>query len=440
MTRTRTGVWFVGARGNVAATAITGARGIARGTIDDTGMVTAREPCTRLNLPPVDGFVFAGHDIAERPLLHTATDLADSGIVDRATLEAVADDLRGIDERVETGTARNCGSAVSLADGDTLDGVDGDRGVSEVVEQIRADYAAFLEEHDVDRLVVVNLASSEPPVRDPERYDTLDAFESALEADDADLPASSLYAYAALVDGHPYVNFTPSTGSELGGLRELADRENVPHVGRDAKTGETLLKTALGPMFAGRNLRVMSWDGFNILGNGDGKVLDDDENKAGKLQSKGGVLSEVLGDDAHNRVRIDYTPSLGDWKTAWDHVHFEGFMNTKMTLQFTWQGADSALAAPLVLDLVRLVAYADERGEGGTQTHLASFFKEPMDVDEHDLSRQFAMLESYVEAHRDAEAEPAGAVRTDGSGGDEGAVGVDAEANADTDANAEAER
>lgn len=436
MTRTRTGVWFVGARGNVAATAISGARGIARGTTDDTGMVTAREPCTRLDLAPVDGFVFAGHDIAERPLLHTATDLADSGIVDRGTLEAVADDLREIDERVETGTARNCGSAVSLADGDTLDS---DHGVSEVVEQIRADYAAFAEEQDVDRLVVVNLASSEPPVRDPERYDTLDAFEAALDADDPDLPASSLYAYAALVDGHPYVNFTPSTGSELGGLRELADRENVPHVGRDAKTGETLLKTALGPMFAGRNLRVMSWDGFNILGNGDGKVLDDDENKAGKLQSKGGVLSEVLGSDAHNRVRIDYTPSLGDWKTAWDHVHFEGFMGTKMTLQFTWQGADSALAAPLVLDLVRLVSHADEHGEGGTQTHLASFFKEPMDVDEHDLSRQFAMLESYVDDHPDGtEAESTEPIRTDG--GDAEADGGGVDAGRDADANREAER
>ncbi|SFR68606.1 inositol-3-phosphate synthase [Halogeometricum limi] len=423
MTRTRTGVWFVGARGNVATTAITGARGIARGTTDGTGMVTAREPCSLLDLPDVDGFVFGGHDIADRPLLHTATELADSDIVDRETLEAVADDLREIDGRVKTGTARNCGSAVSLADGDTLDR---DHSVSEVVEQIRTDFADFVDETGVDRLVVVNLASSEPPVRDAAKYDTLAAFEDAVESDDADLPASSLYAYAALVDGHPYVNFTPSTGSELGGLRELADRENVPHVGRDAKTGETLLKTALGPMFAGRNLDVLSWDGFNILGNGDGKVLEDDENKAGKLQSKGGVLSNILGPNMHNRVRIDYTPSLGDWKTAWDHVHFEGFMGTKMSLQFTWQGADSSLAAPLVLDLVRLVSHADERGEGGVQKHLASFFKEPMDVAEHDLSRQFAMLESYVESHRDDADETVDPVsmRTDGSG-----IDADTEAN-----------
>ncbi|ELZ34181.1 myo-inositol-1-phosphate synthase [Halogeometricum pallidum JCM 14848] len=93
MTRTRTGVWFVGARGNVAATATTGARGIARGTTDDTGTVTAREPYTRLGLPGVEGFAFGGRDIAERPLLHAATehDLSRQFAVP----EAYAEDRRG---------------------------------------------------------------------------------------------------------------------------------------------------------------------------------------------------------------------------------------------------------------------------------------------------------------------------------------------------------
>jgi myo-inositol-1-phosphate synthase len=162
--------------------------------------------------------------------------------------------------------------------------------------------------------------------------------EAALDDDDPDIPASSLYAYAALVDGHPYVNFTPNTGSALGGLQELAETEGVPHMGRDGKTGETLLKSALAPMFAGRNLHVMSWEGHNILGNDDGLVLEDEDNKAGKLASKGGVLDSLLPNLEHNRVRIDYTPSLGDWKTAWDYIHFRGFLGTEMKLQLTWEG------------------------------------------------------------------------------------------------------
>ncbi|MBX0296129.1 inositol-3-phosphate synthase [Haloarcula nitratireducens] len=394
---TETGVWLIGARGNVATTAITGARAMARGETDTTGLVTGRAPYSKLALPDIEGFVFGGHDVRERSLLETARGLSENGVPKPDVVEEVADDLRAIDDRIETGTAINCGTAVDdLADRESLE----DRlAVGEVVDQIRDDYESFGRGHDLDRLVVVNVASTEPPLEDPDRYDTREAVERAIENDDRELPASALYAYAALVDGHPYVNFTPSTGSALGGLEELARERAVPHTGRDAKTGETLVKSALAPMFAGRNLRVKAWEGHNILGNGDGKVLEDDRNKAGKIASKGDVLSSLLPDIGHNRVRIDYTPSLDDWKTAWDYIHFEGFLNTEMKMQFTWEGSDSALAAPLVLDLVRLLAHADEHDESGLQPQLASFFKAPLGVEEHNLSRQFAMLDEYVERH-----------------------------------------
>ncbi len=396
-----TGVWLVGARGNVATSAVVGARAVAAGVVGTTGMVTERDPCARLDLPPVGGFVFGGHDVREDSLLSRAREMARSGPPTPETVEAVADDLTAIDREVETGTAVNCGRAVDALADRTLDA-----DAAGVVEQIREDLRAFRERHSLDRVVVVNLASTEPALADPERYDTLDAFEAAVKAGDPDLPASSLYAYAALSAGHPYVNFTPSAGASLGGLRELAEREGVPHAGRDAKTGETLVKTALGPMFAARNFDVLAWEGHNVLGNDDGKVLEDEENKAGKLASKGDVLDGILGEEFHNRVRIDYTPSLGDWKTAWDYVHFRGFFGTEMTMQFTWEGADSALAAPLVLDLVRLVAHADERGAAGALPHLASFFKSPEGIEEHDLSRQFDVLRDYVARHADGESRP----------------------------------
>jgi myo-inositol-1-phosphate synthase len=392
-----TGVWLIGARGNVATTAMVGARAIARGATGTEGMVTERAPCDALDLPAVESLVFGGHDIQTGSVVERAERLSErNGVPDRDTLDAVRDDLGAIDDRIETGTARNCGRAVAdLADESA---VDDSLSLREVIERIRADYDAFREENDLDRVVVVNVASSEPMPADPDRYDSIEAIERALDADEP-LPASSLYAYAALSEGHPFVNFTPNAANALGGLRELAERENVPHMGRDGKTGETLLKSALAPMFAGRNLRVRSWEGHNILGNGDGEVLEDDANKAGKLASKGGVLDEILDYPTHNRVRIDYTPALGDWKTAWDDIRFQGFLDTDMKLQFTWEGSDSALAAPLVLDLVRLLAYADERGEGGLQPHLASFFKDPLGVDEHDLSRQFEALSAYAERH-----------------------------------------
>jgi len=360
-------------------------------------MVTAREPMADLDLPAVDDLVFGGHDIREQSIEETVEKANEAGgVPDAKTLDAVREDLREIDERVTMGTARKCGQVVEdLSD----DKVTGEGTLEEIVSQIRSDYEAFATEQDVDQLVVVNVASTEPPIKGDSEFDTLEKLETAIEEDNSDLPASSLYAYAALVDEYPYVNFTPSTGSALGGLRELAVENNVPHMGRDGKTGETLVKSALAPMFAGRNLQVLSWEGHNILGNRDGLVLEDDANKEGKIESKGNLLEQILGYDHHNAVRIDYTPSLGDWKTAWDHIHFQGFLGTKMKMQFTWEGSDSALAAPLVLDLIRLVTYADEHGEGGEQPQLASFFKSPQGVDEHDLSVQLQKLYDYSERH-----------------------------------------
>ena len=129
-------------------------------------------------------------------------------------------------------------------------------------------------------------------------------------------------------------------------------------MGYDGKTGETLLKSMLAPMFANRNLQVMSWVGHNIFGNMDGKVLDDPANKKSKVTSKDRLLGEILGYSPQTLVTIEYIASMGDWKTAWDHIHFQGFLGTPMTLQFIWQGCDSLLAAPLVLDLVRFTERA----------------------------------------------------------------------------------
>ena len=140
----------------------------------------------------------------------------------------------------------------------------------------------------------------------------------------------------------------------------------------------------------------MSWVGHNIFGNRDGQILDDPVNKASKVSTKDQVVHQILGYKPSTLVTIEYIPDMGDWKTAWDHIHFKGFMGTAMTLQFTWQGCDSLLAAPLAIDLARLADLEKQRGGRGLMKHLASFFKSPEGVPENDFFRQFTMLEEYV--------------------------------------------
>jgi myo-inositol-1-phosphate synthase len=212
------------------------------------------------------------------------------------------------------------------------------------------------------------------------------------------VPPSLLYAAAALDLGFAHINFTPSTGSELPALHALALARGAVHAGSDGKTGQTLVKTALAPMFAIRRLPITSWVSHNILGNDDGRALDDPARRASKQRSKSAGLAAILGYAPDAPVAIQYVPSYGDWKVAWDRVVFEGFGGASMTLELTWRGSDTALAAPLCIDLIRLVEMAQRRGERGVLGHLALFFKNPMGATEHRLERQWQALLEHLGA------------------------------------------
>lgn len=389
------GVWLIGALGSVATTVILGALALRHGLTDTVGMITATEPFHGLGLVPVEAMEFGGCDIRQGSLVHAAHQLAqDVGIRDLAAIKDIENDLALVEKDIRLGTAANCGEAINkLAVGTVRCGA----AVREHIEDVAASIEAFRSSKGLDDVVVVNLASTEPPPAHHACHEDLSAFEACLDNNEsASLRASTVYAYAAIASGCPYINFTPSSAALFPAMVQFAEHKRVPVMGNDGKTGETLVKSALAPMFTCRNLEVLSWEGFNILGNMDGRVLDHPDNRESKIRTKDGVLAEILGYAPHSRVRIDYVPSLGDQKTAWDFIHFRGFLGAKMSLQFVWQGYDSLLAAPLVLDLVRWAEFAKRRGEAGLMPHLACYFKAPLGVSQHRLYEQFRMLENYA--------------------------------------------
>lgn len=397
MARRRLGIWIVGAKGGVATSVIVGLVALRKGLTGDHGLVSQLPAFAGLDLPAWKDLVVGGHDIRDVTLYDEAVKFhRDNRVLDEKLLADCKADLLKIEKQIVPGTILNVGS--------TIEGFATDSKVPRAetaraaIERIQADFKQFKAAHSLDDIIVVNLASTEPPVDEdtlPPRWKDL---EKLLDKPGRKFPlaASSIYAIAALDLSHPYINFTPSAGSAPAAICELAIARGVCHMGHDGKTGETLLKSALAPMFAYRNLQVMSWVGHNILGNVDGKVLNDPANKKSKVRSKDRLLHQILGYSPQTLVSIEYIESLGDWKTAWDHVHFKGFLGAPMVLQFTWQGCDSLLAAPLVIDLVRFTDLARRRGETGLLTFLASFFKSPLGVQEHDFVRQVEMLEAWA--------------------------------------------
>ena len=379
-TEERTGLWLVGARGSVATTVATGLALITAGGAGTDGLVTEQAELAGLRLVALDGIVVGGHDVTEVPLAKRAAQLADAGVIPHDALRLVADQLDRDCARVRIGHRE--GAEPQLA----------------AVERLAGDIRAFAEAESLARVVVVNVSSTEPVVESDPAHESLDALESAWAAGESPLPPSSVYAAAAFTAGAAFVDFTPSTGARLPALAALAERHGVPWAGSDGKTGETLVKSVLAPMFAARALRVRSWAGTNLLGGGDGATLADPQAMESKARSKARGLEAMLGHPVDGPVHIDNIADLGDWKTAWDHLTFSGFLGTRMSMQFTWQGCDSSLAAPLVIDLARLADLALRRGEVGALPALGFFFKDPVDSDEHRLFEQHRALTEWATA------------------------------------------
>ena len=396
MTRPRIGIWFIGAKGGVASTAAVGLIALRKGLVGTTGLVTELPLFAPLKLADWADFVVGGHDIRDARLYDEALRMhTESRAIDRGLIDGCRAELEEIDKNVRPGSVLNVGPTIAgLAGGEVRGRRETPR---EMIERVASDLRAFATEHRLAHTIVVNVASTDPPANAPlpRRWSDLSKLIDAPQP--CPLPASSLYAIAALDLGLSYINFTPSLGATPAAIGELAIDRGTRHMGYDGKTGETLLKSTLAPMFARRNLNVMSWVGHNIFGNMDGRVLDDPVNKQAKVTSKDRLLAQILGYSPQTLVTIEYIRSLGDWKTAWDHIHFQGFLGTPMAMQFTWQGCDSLLAAPLVLDLVRLTERAWRAGETGVLAFLASFFKSPLGTDDHDFTRQFQELEGWVE-------------------------------------------
>ena len=403
MAERKTGLWIIGAWGGVATTAVVGLLNLQKKLVKPIGLTTELPEFSNVDkMPAWDRFVPAGYEIRKCSFGEAADDLINQRALETQAVAPVRDDLAAIDERILPGFLANSGKVVEkMADRFRSEKLT----PRETISAIQTDLKAFVTQNQLEHLIVVNLMSTEPVCeyfRNPDEHKTewenWDAFRALIDSsEEPPVPASTLYAVAALEAGFDFVNFTPSLGATPPALEQLAKQTDTRFFGNDGKTGETLMKSVLAPMFAHRNLHVMSWVGHNIFGNRDGIVLDDPRNKATKVSSKNHLLEQILGYAPQTLVSIEYIQSLGDWKTAWDHIHFQGFLGTPMTLQFTWQGCDSLLAAPLVLDLARLTELARERNFTGRMDFLACFFKSPIREEEQSFVRQFEKLEQWLQ-------------------------------------------
>lgn len=254
---------------------------------------------------------------------------------------------------------------------------------------LMADIEEFKTKNDCSRLVMIWCASTETYIQESEVHASLENFEKGLYENDPAISPSMIYAYAALRSGVPFINGAPNLSCDIPAILELAAETSLPIAGKDFKTGQTLMKTILGPGLKSRLLGIDGWFSTNILGNRDGEVLDDAESFKTKEVSKLSVLDSILEPDEYpelykdmyHKVRINYYPPKGDDKESWDNIDIFGWLGYKMQIKVNFLCKDSILAAPVVLDLALFMDLALRADMKGIQEWLSFYFKSPQTLE-----------------------------------------------------------
>ncbi|MBA3461568.1 MAG: inositol-3-phosphate synthase, partial [Deltaproteobacteria bacterium] len=332
--------------GAVATTFIAGVLAIRKGIGKPIGSLTQlghirlgkrtdnRSPAIKdyVSLANLDDIVFGGWDIFPENTYQAALK---AGVLDKHEhLEPIKAEL----EAIKPMTA-----VFEQAYVKKLNGPNVKKGTSKMhlAQQLMEDIKTFKATNGCDRLIAVWCGSTEVYRTPSDVHSSLAKFEAGLEASSDDIAPSQIYAYACLKMGVPYANGAPNLSLDTTALMELARKQGLPVTGKDFKTGQTLLKTVLAPMFKARMLGLKGWYSTNILGNRDGEVLDDPESFKSKEVSKLGVIDHILqpelypdlyGDISHV-VRINYYPPRGDNKEGWDNIDIVGWLGYPMQIK-----------------------------------------------------------------------------------------------------------
>ncbi len=406
------GVLWVGL-GAVATTFIAGVENIRRGSARPIGSITQmgtirlgkrtdkRSPLIKdfIPLASLDDLVFGAWD----PIPDDAyTAALRAGVLDRHEhLEPISGFLKGIKPMPAVFDQ----SYVKRLEGKHVKPGNSKR---EMADALRKDIKQFKTKNKCDRLVMVWCASTEIFISPGPAHWTVEAFEKAIDANDPTIAPSMLYAYAAIMEKVPFANGAPNLTCDFPAMEQLAKTKGVPIGGKDFKTGQTMVKTVLSPMFKARMLGVAGWYSTNILGNRDGEVLDDPESFKTKEESKLGVLEYILQPELYpelygkmyHKVRINYYPPRGDNKEGWDNIDIFGWLGYPMQIKVDFLCRDSILAAPLVLDLALFFDLAQRAGLTGIQEWLSFYFKSPQVAPglypEHDLFIQQMKLKNTL--------------------------------------------
>ena len=214
--------------------------------------------------------------------------------------------------------------------------------------------------------------------------------------------ATRWYAEQALEARVGFVNGIPVFIASDPEWQERFSRANTPVIGDDVKSqvGATILHRTLAKLFIDRGVKIERSYQLNFGGNTDFlNMLERERLKSKKISKTRAVTSLIPYDMGDENIHIgpsDYVPWLRDRKWAYIRLEGSAFGNAPLTVEVKLEVWDSPNSAGVVIDAIRCIKIAKDRGVGGVLIGPSAYFmKSPPIQYPDDVARR--MVEDFIE-------------------------------------------
>ena len=192
--------------------------------------------------------------------------------------------------------------------------------------------------------------------------------------------AAKFYAECALEAKVGFVNNMPVFIASVPEWSKRFEDAGVPIIGDDIKSqvGATIVHRELARLFGDRGYTLQRTYQLNTAGNTDFlNMLDQERLTSKKISKTGSVTSHIDYDIGSENIHIgpsDHVPWLEDRKWAYIRIEGKSFGDMPLNLELKLEVWDSANSAGVVIDAIRCIKIALDRGIGGPVLAPSAYF------------------------------------------------------------------
>src|SRR2546423_5689889 len=213
--------------------------------------------------------------------------------------------------------------------------------------------------------------------------------------------ATKWYVEQILQAGVGFVNCIPVFIAREKYWQDRFKAANLPMIGDDIKSqvGATIVHRMLARLFRERGGKLERTMQLNVGGNTDFyNMLERERLESKKISKTNAVTSQLdyeLGEDNVHIGPSDYVAWLTDRKWAFIRLEGRTFGDVPLNVEMKLEVWDSPNSAGVVIDAVRMVKLAMDRGISGTLEGPSAYLMKSPPIQHHDdIARE--MTESFI--------------------------------------------